>query len=172
VNNCCRIVHGASSDLSSTELEVLIRSMTGEAYAPESLVVPRGIKALCEDHAMRTTVLASLPTLTRAVCRSGRWGATPIVGSESPAPRSTASNAPTEAPADPATEVRLPPGKGKGRSRSYATNTTCAPARTARMMRSAPSRFIRTTRSAPSRSARTMRRTPSRSARTTRSAPS
>jgi hypothetical protein len=42
-------VRGASSDLSGAELEVLIRAMTGEAYAPELLVLPRGIKALCED---------------------------------------------------------------------------------------------------------------------------
>jgi hypothetical protein len=63
VNDCSRIVRGAGSDLSGVELEVLIRAMTGEAYAPESLVLPRGVKALCEDQAMRTVVLASLPTL-------------------------------------------------------------------------------------------------------------
>jgi hypothetical protein len=63
VNNCSRIVRGAGSDLSGVELEVLIRAMTGEAYAPELLVLPRGIKALCEDQAMSTAVLALLPTL-------------------------------------------------------------------------------------------------------------
>jgi hypothetical protein len=52
VNDCCRIVRGAGSELSSTELEVLIRAMTGEAYTRESLVLPRGIKDLCEDQAM------------------------------------------------------------------------------------------------------------------------
>jgi hypothetical protein len=66
VNDCCRIVSGAGSDLSGTELEVLIRLVTGEAYVPESLVLPRGIKALCEDQALRTVVLASMPTLDEA----------------------------------------------------------------------------------------------------------
>jgi hypothetical protein len=42
VNDCNRIVRGASSDQSSAELEVLIRAMTGEAYASELLVLPRG----------------------------------------------------------------------------------------------------------------------------------
>jgi hypothetical protein len=63
VNYCSRIVRGASSDLSRMELEVLIQAMTGEEYAPELLVLPRWIKALCEDQAMWTAVLASLPTL-------------------------------------------------------------------------------------------------------------
>jgi hypothetical protein len=49
VNDCCRIVRGAGTDLSSTELEASIRAMTGESYTPESLVLPSGIKALCED---------------------------------------------------------------------------------------------------------------------------
>jgi hypothetical protein len=128
VYDCCLIVHGASSDLSGTELEVLIRVMIGEAYAPESLVLPRGIKALCEDQAMRTAVLASLLTLDEAAWRSGRWGATPIVGSGSPAPCPTASSVPTEAPAGPATGVQPPPGRGRS-----------VPSRSARMTRSAPS---------------------------------
>jgi hypothetical protein len=63
VNDCSRIVRGASSDLSSAELEVLIWVMTGEVYAPELLVLPRGIKALCEDQALQMAVMASLPTL-------------------------------------------------------------------------------------------------------------
>jgi hypothetical protein len=63
VNDCSTIVCGAGSDLSGAELEVLIRAMISEAYVSESLVLLRGIKALCEDQAMRTAVLASLPTL-------------------------------------------------------------------------------------------------------------
>jgi hypothetical protein len=43
VNDCSRIEHGAGTDLSDAELEVLIRGMTGEVYAPELLVLPRGI---------------------------------------------------------------------------------------------------------------------------------
>jgi hypothetical protein len=49
VNDCSRIKRGAGTDLTDVELEVLIRGMTGEVYAPELLVLPRGIKALCED---------------------------------------------------------------------------------------------------------------------------
>jgi hypothetical protein len=46
VNDYSRIERGAGTDLTDTELEVLIRGMTGEAYALELLVLPRGIKAL------------------------------------------------------------------------------------------------------------------------------
>jgi hypothetical protein len=63
--DCSRIVRGAGSKLSGAELEVLIRAMTGVAYAAESLVLPRGVKVLCEDQAMRTAVLALLPTLDK-----------------------------------------------------------------------------------------------------------
>jgi hypothetical protein len=35
VNDCSRIVRGASSDLSGAELEVLIRTMTGKAVTPD-----------------------------------------------------------------------------------------------------------------------------------------
>jgi hypothetical protein len=63
VNDYSRIVRGAGTDLTDAELEVLIRGMTGEAFAPKLLVFPRGIKALCEDQAIRTAVLASLSTL-------------------------------------------------------------------------------------------------------------
>jgi hypothetical protein len=63
VNVCSRIEHEAGTDLSDAELEVLIRGMTGKAYTPELLVLPRGIKALCEDQGMRMAILASLPTL-------------------------------------------------------------------------------------------------------------
>jgi hypothetical protein len=63
VNDCSRIERGAGTDLTDVELEVLIRGMTSEAYAPELLVLPRGMKALCEDQGMRTAILASLPTL-------------------------------------------------------------------------------------------------------------
>jgi hypothetical protein len=63
VNDCSRIERGAGTNLSDAELEVLIWGMTSEAYTPELLVLPRGIKALCEDQGMRTTILASLPTL-------------------------------------------------------------------------------------------------------------
>jgi hypothetical protein len=46
------------------------------------------------------------------------------VGSRSPAPRPTASNAPTRVPAGPATEVRPAPGKGKGKGRNRSWSAT------------------------------------------------
>jgi hypothetical protein len=63
VNDYYRIVRRAGTDLSGAELEASIRVMTGETYTPESLVLSRGIKTLCEDQAMRTAVLVSMPTL-------------------------------------------------------------------------------------------------------------
>jgi hypothetical protein len=63
LNDCSRIERGASTDLSDAELEVLIWGMTGEAYAPELLVLLRGINALCEDQGMRMVIQASLPIL-------------------------------------------------------------------------------------------------------------
>jgi hypothetical protein len=43
VNEYSRIVRGAGTDLTDMELEVLIRGMTGEAFASELLVLQRGI---------------------------------------------------------------------------------------------------------------------------------
>jgi hypothetical protein len=60
---------------------------------------------------------------------------TPIMGSRSPAPRSTASNAPTRVPVGPAMEVRPPPGRGKERSWSCATSRAWAPPQPGRMTR-------------------------------------
>jgi hypothetical protein len=59
------------------------------------------------------------------------------MGSRSLAPRPTASSAPTKVPAGPATEVRPPPGrvKGRKRSRSTATSTMWAPPRPGETMR-------------------------------------
>jgi hypothetical protein len=48
-NDCCRIARGPSSEFTRAELEYAIRAMTGEAFSLESLVLPSGIKALCED---------------------------------------------------------------------------------------------------------------------------
>jgi hypothetical protein len=62
-NDCCRIMRGPGTDPTRAELEAVIRAMTGEAYSLESLVLPRGIKALCKDQASRSAVLASMPTL-------------------------------------------------------------------------------------------------------------
>jgi hypothetical protein len=62
-NDCCRIARGPGTDFTRAELEVAIRGMTGDAFSLETLVLPSGVKALCEDQALRSSVLASLPTL-------------------------------------------------------------------------------------------------------------
>ena len=40
-----------------------MRVVTGEAFAPEHLILPQGVVTLCEDSRLRTAVLATLPTL-------------------------------------------------------------------------------------------------------------
>jgi hypothetical protein len=52
LNDCCRIGQGPGSEFTRAELEASLRAMTGEAFSPESLVLPSRIKALCEDQAL------------------------------------------------------------------------------------------------------------------------
>jgi hypothetical protein len=111
VNDCSRIVRGAGLDLSGAELEVLIRAMTGEAYAPESLALPRGVKALCKDQAMRTAVLASLPTLDEGGLAVRQVGGDPNRGIRIPGTSPDGHRCADRSPAGPATEARLPPGR-------------------------------------------------------------
>jgi hypothetical protein len=40
-----------------------VKGITGEPFVPESLILPEGISALCDDAGLRTTILATLPTL-------------------------------------------------------------------------------------------------------------
>jgi hypothetical protein len=40
-----------------------VKGITGESFVPESLILPEGISALCDDVGLRTTILATLPTL-------------------------------------------------------------------------------------------------------------
>jgi hypothetical protein len=63
LNDCCRIARGPGGDFTRAELEAAVRAMTGEVFIPESLFLPSGVKALCEDQALRSSVLASMPTL-------------------------------------------------------------------------------------------------------------
>ena len=54
---------GLGTDLTWEELEVLVKGITGESFVPESLILPKGISALCDDAGLRTLILATLPTL-------------------------------------------------------------------------------------------------------------
>jgi hypothetical protein len=62
-NDIGRIQRGPGTDLSWEELEVLVKGITGESFDPESLILPEGIPALCNDAGLRTAILATLPTL-------------------------------------------------------------------------------------------------------------
>jgi hypothetical protein len=58
--------------------------MTGEVYTPKSLVHLRGIKALCEDQAMRSAVLASMLTLDEGSLAVRQVGGDPNHGIQIP----------------------------------------------------------------------------------------
>jgi hypothetical protein len=62
-NDIGRIQRGPRTDLSWEELEVLVKGITGESFVPESLILPEGIPALCDDAGLKTVILATLPTL-------------------------------------------------------------------------------------------------------------
>jgi hypothetical protein len=61
-----RIQRGLGTDLSWEELELLVKGITGESFIPESLILPQGIPALCDDLGLRTAILASPPTLDKS----------------------------------------------------------------------------------------------------------
>jgi hypothetical protein len=62
-NDIGRIQRRPGTDLSREELEVLVKGITGESFVPESLILPEGIPALCDDAGLRSVNLATLPTL-------------------------------------------------------------------------------------------------------------
>jgi hypothetical protein len=63
LNDIGRIQRGPGTDLTWEELEVLEKGITGESFIPESLILPQGIPALCDDAGLRTAILAMLSTL-------------------------------------------------------------------------------------------------------------
>jgi hypothetical protein len=83
-NDIGRIQRRSGTDLSWEELEVLVKGITGESFVPESLILPEGIPALCDDAGLRSVNLATLPTLDECgvtVHQTGGWD--PIAGSRS-----------------------------------------------------------------------------------------
>jgi hypothetical protein len=61
-NDIGRIQRVPGTDLSWEELELLVKGITGESFVPESLILPQGIRVLCDDPGLRTAILATLPT--------------------------------------------------------------------------------------------------------------
>jgi hypothetical protein len=62
-NDIGRVQCGPGTDLTWEALEVLVKGITGESFVVESLILPEGISALCDDAGLRTVILATLPTL-------------------------------------------------------------------------------------------------------------
>jgi hypothetical protein len=113
LNDCCRIARGPGGDFTRAELEAAIRAMTGEAFVPESLVLPIGVKALCEDQALRSSVLASMPTLDEGGLAVRQLGGDPNRGLQIPGAGSDHQQRSNEGPGEPGPRGPAPSGKGK-----------------------------------------------------------
>jgi hypothetical protein len=116
-----RIQRGPGTDLTWEELEILVRGITGEAFIPESLMLPQGISPLYDNPGLRSAVLAQLPTLDEsgvAVRQTGgrdphRWihiSGAPVGG---PQPADVAPRVSSIVPS--------PSDKGKGTASSSST---------------------------------------------------
>jgi hypothetical protein len=112
-NDCCRIARGPGTDFTRAELEVAIQEMTGDAFSPESLVLPSGVKALCEDQALRASVLASMPTLDEGGLAVRRLGGDPNRGLHIPGATPDRQQRTSQGPGGPRPRGPAPAGKGK-----------------------------------------------------------
>jgi hypothetical protein len=113
LNDCCRIARGPGGDFTRTELEAALRAMTGEVFIPESLVLPSGVKALCEDQALRSSVLASMPTLDEGGLAVRQLGGDPNRGLQIPGASPVRQQRPSEGAGEPGPGGPAPGGKGK-----------------------------------------------------------
>jgi hypothetical protein len=132
-NDCCRIAREPGTDLTRPELEATIRAMTGETYSPESLVLPRGIKALCEDQAVRSVVLASMPTLDEGGLAVRQVGGDPNRGIQIPSTSPDRQQRTNQGPGGSSHGGPTPVGKGKGKEpepeRRHKQNVGATPTR-------------------------------------------
>jgi hypothetical protein len=112
-NDCCKIARGPGTDFTRVELEVAIRGMTGDAFSPESLVLPSGVKALCEDQALRSSVLASMPTLDEGSLAVRQQGGDPNRGIHIPSTSPNRQQRASQGPRGPSPGGPAPAGKGK-----------------------------------------------------------
>jgi hypothetical protein len=115
LNDCYRIARGPGGNFTRTELEVALRAMTGEAFILESLVLPSGVKALCEDQALRTSVLASMPTLDEGGLAVRQLGGDPNRGLKIPGATPDRQQRTSGGPEGPNPRGPAPSGKGKER---------------------------------------------------------
>jgi hypothetical protein len=113
LNDCCRIARGPGSDFSRAELEGAFRAMTGEAFSMESLVLLSGIKALCEDQVLRSTVLASMPTHDEGGLVVRQLRGDPNRGIHIPGAAPDRQQRASQGPGGPSPGGPAPAGKGK-----------------------------------------------------------
>jgi hypothetical protein len=113
LNDGCRIARGPGGDFTRAELEAALRAMTGDAFSPESLVLPGGIKALCKDQALRSSILASMPTLDEGGLAVRQLGGDPNRGLQIPGAAPDHQQRTSEGPGEPGPGGPAPAGKGK-----------------------------------------------------------
>jgi hypothetical protein len=113
LNDCCRIARGPGADFTRAELESAVRVMTGEVFSPESLVLPSGVKALCEDQALRSSILAAMPTLDEGGLAVRQLGGDPNRGLQIPGATPDRQQRASEGPGEPGPGGPAPAGKGK-----------------------------------------------------------
>jgi hypothetical protein len=112
-NDCCRIARGPGTEFTRAELEAALRVMTGEAFSLESLVLPSGVKALCEDQALRSSILASMPTLDEGGLAVRQLGGDPNRGLQIPGATPNRQQHTSECPGEPKPGGPAPGRKGK-----------------------------------------------------------
>jgi hypothetical protein len=112
-NDCCRIVRGRGSDPSATELEAMIRATTGNVPARELLVLPQGIRALCDDQAARSAILAAMPTLDESGLAPRQLGGDPGRGISIPEVPVERQSQPIQGSGGSGRGGPVPTGKGK-----------------------------------------------------------
>jgi hypothetical protein len=113
LNDCCRIARGPGGDFTRTELEAAVRAMTGEVFILESLVLLSGVKALCEDQALRSSVLASMPTLDEGGLVVRQLGEDPNCGLQIPGASPDRQQRTSEGAGEPGPRGPAPGRKGK-----------------------------------------------------------
>jgi hypothetical protein len=114
-NDYCRIVRGPGTDFTRAELEVAIQGMTGKAFSLETLVLSSGIKALCEDQALRSAVLASMPTLDEGGLAVRQLGGGPNRGIHIPGASPDRQQRTSQGLGGPSHGGPDPTGRGKGK---------------------------------------------------------
>jgi hypothetical protein len=113
LNDCCKIARGPGGDFTWTELETAVRAMTGEVFISESLVLPSRVKALCEDQALRSSVLVSMPSLDEGGLAVRQLGGDPNRGLQIPGATPDCQHRTNEGAGEPGPGGPAPSGKGK-----------------------------------------------------------